>query len=40
MLVSQKKANSQSGTEYLRTKEAQAAIMLVKQRAGEWCGPC
>ena len=31
----QKKKNTQSGTEFQRTKEAQAAIMRQKQEAGE-----
>jgi hypothetical protein len=33
----QKKKNTQSGTEFQRTKEAQAAIMRQKQEAGECC---
>jgi heme exporter protein D len=32
----QKKKNTLSGTEFQRTKEAQAAIMRQKQEAGEW----
>ncbi|PGH02123.1 hypothetical protein GX51_04827 [Blastomyces parvus] len=32
-LAAQKKKNSQTGTEFARTKEAQAAIMRQKQEA-------
>lgn len=31
-----KKKNNQSGTEFARTKEAQAAIMREKQAKGRW----
>ena len=34
-LIVQKKKNQQSGTEFQKTKEAQAAIMRQKQEAGE-----
>ncbi|EFQ98802.1 hypothetical protein MGYG_01818 [Nannizzia gypsea CBS 118893] len=34
--ASQKKKNEMSGTEFARTKEAQADIMRKKQEAGSW----
>lgn len=36
----QKKKNSQSGTEFARTKEDQAAIMRRKQAEGMFSNPC